>query len=155
MKTEETLKIEQILLAACYSPNNPSLAKEYGCEEVTVGFQRDKWGHERVDFLSYDARNDLFRCYEIKVSMSDFNSDAKKSWYGHYNYLVITKGLYNQKSPEWWKGEVPAEVGIIVADIKTGEKRGVKRAVRVDISENQKDMLKNSLLRTLFYKKNR
>ena len=37
---------------------------------------------------------DLFRCYEIKVTMQDFRSKAKKSWYGNYNYLVISSKLY-------------------------------------------------------------
>lgn len=149
MKTNETKQIEEILWQSCFAPNNPSLMKEYGCEEVTIGFQRDHRGHERVDFLSYDARNDIFRCYEIKVSMNDFNSHAKLSWYGHYNYLVLSKDLYAEEPLEWWKERVLKEVGIIVADTKNMEKRAVKKALRVDISKEEKDMLKDSLIRSL------
>ena len=120
-----------MLLDGCFAPNNPSLAKEYGIAEVTIGFQRDHKGHERVDFLSYDARNDIFKCYEIKVSMNDFKSDAKKSWYGNYNYLAITEELYNSKSIEWWKEQVPVHVGIIVFNTKMETKKSIKKAVKV------------------------
>lgn len=151
MKSPETLKIETILLQNCFAPNNPSLAKSYGSPEVTIGFQRDRKGHERVDFLSYDPKEKIFRCYEIKVSMSDFKSNAKLSWYGHYNYLVITKELFSEKPLQWWRDEVPSHVGIIVVDIKNKTKKSVKKALRVDVSEECCETLKDSLIRTLFY----
>ena len=153
MKTAETLNIERMLLESCFAPNNPKLAKDYGVAEVTVGFQRDRQGHERVDFLSYDARKDIFKCYEIKVSMNDFNSDAKLSWYGNYNYLVMPKGLYEEKEPSWWANEVESYVGIII--IGNDCKKTVKKPKYVEISTEQKDMLKNSLIRSLFYQNNR
>lgn len=155
MKTQETLKIEQMLLDGCFAPNNPSLAKEYGIAEATVGFQRDHKGHERVDFLSYDARNNIFKCYEIKVSMNDFKSDAKKSWYGNYNYLAITEELYNSKPAKWWKEQVPVHVGIIVFNTKTETKKSIKKAVKVENISEYYDVLKDSLIRCLFYENNK
>lgn len=155
MKTQETLKIEQVLLEGCFAPNNPKLAKEYGIAEVTVGFQRNKQGHERVDFLSYDARNDIFRCYEIKVSMNDFKSEAKMSWYGNYNYLVITQELFQEKPLQWWRDEVPEHVGIIVINTKSETKKAVKKATRLEITDEVREMLKDSLIRCLFYENNK
>lgn len=109
MKREETKIIEQTLYRNLFG-NNPKLAREYGTNEVTLGFSRDgrinNGKTEIVDFLSYDVRKDLFRCYEIKVTMSDFRSHAAKSWYGNYNYLVLSNELYYQQSLYWWKDQV-------------------------------------------------
>lgn len=155
MKTQETLKIEQMLLEDCFAPNNPKLAKEYGIAEVTVGFQRDRQGHERVDFLSYDARKDIFRCYEIKVSMNDFKSEAKKSWYGNYNYLAITEELFDEKPLDWWNEQVPFHVGIIVFGTKAETKRSVKKATKIGVTKEDYETLKDSLIRCLFYENNK
>ena len=137
MKTQETLKIEQMLLEGCFAPNNPKLAKEYGIAEVTVGFQRDRQGHERVDFLSYDARKDIFRCYEIKVSMN------------------ITEELFSEKPLEWWNEQVPSHVGIIVFNTKSETKKSVKKATKIDVTKEDCEILKNSLIRCLFYENNK
>lgn len=148
METLETIKIKKILLDSCFG-SNPKLAKEYGTAEVTIDFQRNAKGKEIVDFMSYDAKNDIFRCYEIKISMADFKSNAKKSWYGNYNYLVISKGLYEKQPFSEWKNAIPKEVGIIVVNTDTGEKECLKRSIKKEV-EN-KNALKNSLLRSMFY----
>ena len=88
-KSKETKQIEKILLDSCFG-TNPNLATEYGTMEVTIDFQRNKSKKEIVDFMTYDAKKDTIKCYEIKVSLQDLRSDSCKSWYGHYNYLVIT-----------------------------------------------------------------
>lgn len=156
MKTEETKGIESVLYYDLFGAN-PSLAKEYGTTEVTIGFQKDRKNDrkkkELVDFLSYDARKNIFRCYEIKVSMQDFRSNAAMSWYGNYNYLVLAKGLYQKQSLREWKKQIPDHVGIIVIDpdTKCNLQSVVKRPKYIEISEEQKDMLKRSLIRTLFY----
>ena len=54
----------------------------YGCEEVTIGFWHEKKGNEHVDYMTMDS-HDIFRCYEIKVSMQDLKSHAKKSFNAH------------------------------------------------------------------------
>ena len=153
-KTNEPKIIEKVLLKNCFG-NNPSLAREYGSTEVTIGFQRDKKGKEIVDFLSYNAKSDIFRCYEIKVTMQDFNSSAKKSWYGHYNYLVITNSLFKQMSISEWKKEIPVGVGIIVVDTIAEESTTILKSHRQDITIEIYNTLKNSLIRTLFYQNNK
>lgn len=150
MKTAETLKIEQVLRKSLFG-SNPRLAKEYGTTEVTVGFQRDSHGKEIVDFLSYDLKKDIFKCYEIKVTMADFHSDAAKSWYGNYNYLVLSRDLYLKQDIMEWISEIPAGVGIITVNTDNGLKETVRRAVKQDIDADTKEMLKDSLIRTLFY----
>ena len=76
----------------------------YGCFEVTIGYN----GKERVDYMTYDTK-DIFRCYEIKVSEQDFKSNATLSFFGNYNYYVLTQELYNVV---WDK--IPAEVGVYI-----------------------------------------
>lgn len=78
-KSKETKIIEQVLNDELYG-SNPKLAKEYGTTEVTIAFPRNGKDREIVDFLSYNAKSEQFRCYEIKVSMQDLHSKAKKSW---------------------------------------------------------------------------
>lgn len=150
MKRVDTMVIEKMLLNSCFG-SNPKLAREYGTNEVTIDFQRNGNGREIVDFLSYDPKKDIFRCYEIKVTMADFHSKAKKSWYGNYNYLVISSDLYTEQSLEQWEKEVPKHVGIIVINTSTLEKETVKKSRRCDIDTKINIMLKDSLLRTLFY----
>ena len=67
-KTEETLIIEDVLYQNLFG-SNPCLAREYGTKEVTVTLLKEKKVKEIVDFLSYNAKKDEFRCYEIKVSI--------------------------------------------------------------------------------------
>lgn len=85
-KRQETLDIETALEQMCREK------RIYGCKEVTIGFPHQKMGNEICDFVTMDSKG-TFRCYEIKVSLADLQSSAKKSWYGMYNYLVITKEL--------------------------------------------------------------
>lgn len=150
MKRSETIIIENVLYQDLFGAN-PSLAKEYGTTEVTI--QRKKQKRELVDFMSYDPRKDIFRCYEIKVSMNDFHSKAAKSWYGNYNYLVLSRELYMQQSLEEWKEQVPKHVGIIFVnvDVEYKHKKVVKRPEYIDIPKEEKELLKRSLIRTLFY----
>lgn len=150
MKTEQTLIIEKVLLRGCFGAN-PSLAIEYGTSEVTIGFPRNGNGKEIVDFLSFDAKKNIYRCYEIKVSMQDFRSKAKKSWYGNYNYLVVSSELYSEQKKEYWKNELPDGVGLIVVNTHTGEKITAIAPKRQNISFETAGVLQTSLLRTLFY----
>lgn len=151
MKTKETEEIEGILLKGCFG-SHTKVAKEYGTTEVTVGFQRDGRGKERVDFLSYDTKNNLYRCYEIKVSLEDLRSNAKKSWYGNYNYLVVSESLYKKQNIEEWRAEIGRNIGLIVVNLKDKEKSVVIKSKYQDISTEVADMLNKSLIRTLFYK---
>ncbi len=150
MKRIDTRVIEKVLLNSCFG-SNPKLATDYGTTEVTLNVRGITEGRELVDFLSWNPKKDIYKCYEIKVTMSDFRSGAKKSWYGNYNYLVISKELYLKQTLDKWRRDVPSDVGIIVINPGTLEKETVKKASKRDISVEIRTMLKNSLLRTLFY----
>ena len=91
-KTEKTRFIERILWA---NKNEQGL---FGCFEVTIGW----FGNEIVDFITYKT-NGEFRCYEIKVSKSDFNSGAKLSFHGDFNYYVMPTELYEQLKTDAYK----------------------------------------------------
>lgn len=86
MKTELTKQVEKAIIRT----SGATGAGVYGCLEVTLG---DCYGHERVDYMTMDCK-DIFRCYEIKTSKSDFYSKAKKSFVGDYNYFVFDKQTY-------------------------------------------------------------
>ena len=133
MKRTETKILENVLRKSCFGAN-PKLAREYGTTEVTIDFQRNRNKKEIVDFLSYDAAKDIYKCYEIKVSMSDFRSKAKKSWCGNYNYLVLTSELYEQQSLSQWRKGIPDYIGIIVINHNTSEKTSVVKAKYREIS---------------------
>ena len=99
---------------------------------MTVGW----YGKERVDYITYDTKG-IWRCYEIKVSKSDFHSKAKKTFIGHYNYFVLTRELYDEV-----KQEIPNHIGVYVG----GEL--VKRAKKQKLSVDEQ-ILKNSMIRSL------
>jgi hypothetical protein len=102
--------------------------------------------------MTYDAKKDTIKCYEIKVSLQDLRSDACKSWHGHYNYLVITNSLYLMLPEDDWKKEIPKGVGLIVVNPDTKEKWSIYKATKQQVDDKMKEALKRSLIRTLFYK---
>lgn len=125
-KSEETIKLERDIFEAT---NKTGI---FGCFEVTIGW----WGDERVDYITYDTKG-VWRCYEIKVSKSDFYSKARKSFVGHYNYFVLTKELYEQV-----KGDIPKGIGCYVEfEVK-------KRASKQELGVNEQT-LKDSMIRSL------
>lgn len=85
MKTKRTKEMEKALYNYCGAGG----VGVYGCFEVSLG---GGYGKERVDFITMDSK-DEFRCYEIKSSEEDFASDAKLSFIGDFNYLLIPHGL--------------------------------------------------------------
>ena len=90
MKTDLTKEVEQALVLATKADG----IGVYGALEVTLG---EGYGSERVDYMTMDCKN-VFRCYEIKTSKEDFYSRAKLSFVGDFNYLVLTKDVYEQAS---------------------------------------------------------
>lgn len=58
----------------------------------------------------------IIRCYELKVTKQDLKSHAMKSWYGNYNYLVVTDSLYEKiiSQGESWNDYLPDGVGLMV-----------------------------------------
>ncbi|HJE44090.1 hypothetical protein [Levilactobacillus namurensis] len=101
MKTNLTLAMEHTLYAYCREAGATAV------EEVTMP---DDQGI--VDTLSYQALADgtiEWRCYELKVTKSDFHSHAKLSFIGHYNYFVLPLKLYQEVADE-----IPAKIGVLL-----------------------------------------
>jgi hypothetical protein len=109
----------------------------FGCFEVTIGW----YGKERVDFMTYDTKG-TFRCYEIKVSKADFNSNAKVSFLGHYNYYVMPEKLYGEVEEE-----IPRHVGVFVS--KGRKLVSVKNAKKQELHTDEQ-ILKDSMIRSLY-----
>lgn len=130
-KTNETLNLEQQIYRTTHKMG------VFGCFEVTIGW----FGKERVDYMTYDTKG-IFRCFEIKVSKSDFNSKAKLSFVGHYNYYVLTPELYEQI-----KNDIPSHIGVYVGGAYSHcdlVKRAKKQELQVD-----EQILKDSMIRSL------
>jgi len=89
-----------------------------------------------VDYITYDTKG-IWRCYEVKVSKSDFYSKSKKTFVGHYNYFVLTKELF-----EIVKEDIPNHVGVYVNG--SNMKRARKQELPVD-----EQVLKDSMIRSL------
>lgn len=104
----------------------------FGCFEVTIGW----YGDERVDYMTYDTKG-IVRCYEIKTSLSDFNSKAKLSFVGNYNYYALTPDLYEKV-----KDKIPDGIGAFVG----GEV--VKKSKKRDLSCD-KEILLSSMIRSM------
>lgn len=126
MKTEQTLELERLIWRATHNQGT------FGCFEVTIGW----FGSERVDYMTYNTKGE-FRCYEIKVTKSDFHSKAANTFLGHYNYYVMPPELYEEV-----KGEIPAHIGVY-----TGE-TCVKKARRQELGADEQT-LKDSMIRSL------
>ena len=113
-KSEKTYELEEIITLANARSNR------IGCAEVTL----DDWGI--VDFISMDLTGArTIRCYELKISKSDFLSDAKKTFVGDFNYYVIPTELWDSI-----KGHVEKGVGVWVVD-KHGNPSVKKKASRM------------------------
>lgn len=130
-KSDETLKLEQQLW------NHTKKRGTFSCYEVTIGW----YGKERVDYISYNTEG-IWRCYEIKASTSDFNSPAKVSFLGHYNYYVMPEAVFEEV-----KEQIPSHIGVYIPKGKAlGSAKNAKRqALGVD-----EEILKNSMIRSLY-----
>ncbi|KRK81096.1 hypothetical protein FD03_GL000685 [Companilactobacillus nodensis DSM 19682 = JCM 14932 = NBRC 107160] len=65
-----------------------------------------------VDTLSYQQLPNgevEWRCYELKVTKSDFHSKAKLSFIGNYNYFVLPQKLYEEV-----QDEIPTHIGVMI-----------------------------------------
>ena len=129
-KTETTLLIEKLLYK--------EFSKQgiFPCFEVTIGW----YGKERVDFMTFDT-NDIFRCFEIKVSKSDFYSNAYTTFCGHYNYYVMPDTLYSEVEKD-----IPKNVGVYL--LKNNLLCLIKKAKKTSLTVD-KEILKNSMIRSL------
>lgn len=145
-KRKETLELEEKLHKMCEKD------RIYGCEEVTIGFHNNGHGNEIVDFCTMDSKG-VLRCYEIKVTLADLKSNAKKSWYGHYNYLVLTNELY-LKINDNLDNYIPDYVGVMLPNVFSWSNgfEVVFRAKKQHLTTEQENMLKESMIRSMYYK---
>ena len=82
-KSQKTYELEEIITIAT------ARRDRCGCAEVMLG------DDGIVDYISIElGGRHIVRCYEIKISKSDFLSDAKKTFIGEYNYYVIPSELW-------------------------------------------------------------
>jgi hypothetical protein len=126
-KTEATVKLEQAIFNATRKMGT------FCCFEVTIGIG----GKERVDYMTYDTKG-VWRCYEIKTSVADFRSKAKKSFVGHLNYFVLTKEIYDKV-----KDEIPKHIGVYVHGMCQ------RRAKKQEITPEMHETLTMSMIRSL------
>lgn len=66
----------------------------------------NKYHRERVDLLMYESTG-VWKCFEIKNSVSDFRSSAKHSFWGDYNYYILNANIYQEV-----KDEIPKDIGV-------------------------------------------
>lgn len=144
-KRKETIDIENAL------ENQTREKRIYGCSEVTIGFPAKGGGKEIVDFITMDSKG-IIKCYEIKVTKADLASNAKKSWYGHFNYLIVTEELYEKIND--WKQYLSEDVGLIVFGARTRGNPFVSRisAKKRNITTEIESMLKDSMVRSMYFK---
>lgn len=115
MKSGMTTRIERALFFSTRKMGT------FCCFEVTIGW----FGSERVDMMAYDTTK-TWRCWEIKVSASDFRSQSAHTFVGHLNYYAMPPDLYPKV-----KDEVPDGIGVWVL----GEgyvRKAKRRTLKVD-----------------------
>ena len=138
-KTEKTLRLEEAL-------HRRQLEKrEYGCEEITIGFHSQGHGDEIVDYMTLDSK-DVVRCFEIKVTVADLKTDNAKSFYGDYNYLVVSQSL-DMHSPVY-ENYIPPYAGILCGE----DLRVIRQAKKKMVTDETRNMLKSSILRSVYWK---
>lgn len=101
--------------------------------------------------MTMDSKG-IIKCYEIKVTLSDLKSNAKKSWYGNYNYLVVTSELYDKIQD--WNEYIPSTIGIIKAIINNNKVLfvGERKCKKIKIDDETSIMLKESMVRSMYWK---
>lgn len=110
-KSQKTYELEEIITIATARKNR------CGCAEVALG------DDGIVDYISIELGGQhIVRCYEIKISKSDFLSDAKKTFVGEYNYYVIPSELWMDI-----RGHVEPSIGVWCVT-KTGRAYVKKKA---------------------------
>lgn len=99
MKTSTTNHIEYLIF------KNTNKLGTYGCREVKMGGVKTKRfitdNQEFVDYMTITSDGEI-TCYEIKSSLEDIKSNARLSFYGHKNYIVMPIELYDVICNESW-----------------------------------------------------
>lgn len=112
-------------------------------------YDYDDWSHafdgnERVDVCMIWKGSWYF--FELKVTVADFRSKAKKSFQGNYNYFVMPKEIYEKVKDEI-KAKYPG-VGCYVYNDTMYELQCVMPAKRQDLKVKEEN-LKIAFVRSL------
>ena len=147
---DEITKIKQILINSCYSTDKRNI-KRCGCEDVKIHFSDTDI---TADFLTYDSNGDAMGYYVIKTSVSDIFSINPKSFRGNYNYLVITRKMWEsiRRDKSYFDNLIPDFVGIVICDTEVGTTSCIRYTKRQSLSAYNHSTLKDSLVYTLFSK---
>ena len=131
----------------------------YGLEQSEIIVEEVSMpdGRGIVDTLACRTKPDgayEWRCYELKVSKSDFKSTAKISFIGHYNYYVMPKPLHDVV-----QYEIPNYIGVMVYlpfdnereydALANGSLSIIKKASRQELQVDEGQLM-NSFLHSLF-----
>lgn len=170
MKTQLTKDIEQCALKE-FTKMGSFLCLEVGINIKRYGFSkkfcrmcklteqemidkgwRQTWhtDTEIVDLLLWESNKDIWRCFEIKTSYTDFKSNASKTFVGNYNYYIIPQFLLPKIEPE-----VPNEIGIYIYKDEEPKYRYEHRLQCVRRSKKQqlgctKDEINYGMIKSLY-----
>lgn len=97
---------------------------------------------EIVDLLTWEKSKNIYRCYEIKSSVADFNSGHHITFVGHYNYYIMPKELYPKV-----RDKIPDYVGVYTANGRW--LISIKKAKKQKLKVNE-DLLQYSLIKSLY-----
>ena len=99
MKSPTTKHIEYLIF------QHTNKLGTYGCREVKIGGVKTKRfitdNQEFVDYMTITS-DGVITCYEIKSSLEDIKSNARLSFFGHKNYFIMPKGVYEKICNESW-----------------------------------------------------
>lgn len=140
MKTIETEDLEQRLMRRYFKPGT-HIVFEVSLEQarhLTCIYGSQKTPPEFFD-LDYPGIADAMvsdnygniSCFELKVTKSDFHSDAKLSFVGHMNYYVMPRELYGKV-----KDQIPDFVGVFVPfgeDSLESVKKAKRQEMKYDV----------------------
>lgn len=148
MKTKLTRDIECKLYYATHADERGT----YGCYEVCVG---NGCGQEFIDFATMDSK-EIFRCYEIKASTSDFYSKSRKTFIGNFNYFVMPYKVYEDllkddrsAGKQHIRFYLNNGIGLLVYNKDTDSIKCIKKAKRKEISMADKALLMHSMIRSI------
>ena len=101
-KSSKTYELEEAITLATWKIGTVA------CPEVGLG------DAGIVDFITMElGKSKTVRCYELKISKSDFLSDAKKTFIGDLNYYVIPSELWGTV-----KNYIEPGIGCVCVDSK-------------------------------------
>ncbi|USS89979.1 hypothetical protein [Fructilactobacillus cliffordii] len=141
-KTNDTRDLERRL----WNYTHSGVGHAYGCFEVTIGVSVYNSKRQIVDFLSY-YKND-FRAYEIKVTLADLNSKNSLSLVGDFNYLVLTKELWDKIEKMKQKPEALFYAGVMIPK-DDDTLQCVRKSGHPTVTFGKKALLMESMVRSM------